>query len=141
MRLLIDTNVILDCLFQREPFKDDAAEILRLSAEDDIELFVSASAVTDIFYIARKELKDAQKARDTMVALMGVVGIAAVSAPEISNALSLAWKDFEDSVQYSVALIQGMDMIITRNGKDFENPQVKVMEPKAALFALKSKTE
>lgn len=72
---------------------------------------------------------------------MGLVRIAAVSAAEISSAFSLAWKDFEDSVQYFVALIQGMDMIITRNGKDFEDPQVKVMEPKVALLFLKSKTK
>ena len=141
MRLLIDTNVILDCLFQREPYKDDAAEILKLSSANDIELFVSASAVTDIYYIARKELKDTEKARNTIIKLIGLVSIASVSSKEISNALSLEWKDFEDSVQYSVAVIQGMDMVVTRNVKDFVNPQLKVLDPKAALMILKSKTE
>ena len=133
MKLLIDTNVILDVLFNREPFNSDACEILKLSALSELELFVSASAITDIYYIVRKELKDSEKSRDAIKRILEIVNIAGVSSAEISNALSLAWKDFEDSVQYSVAYLQGMDGIVTRNPRDYEGSRVKIYEPQDAL--------
>ena len=58
MRILIDTNVILDVLLKRSPFYETAIEVLKLSARDDIQEFVSASAITDIYYIAYKNLRD-----------------------------------------------------------------------------------
>ena len=56
MRILIDTNVILDVLLKRSSFYETAIEVLKLSARDDIQEFVSASAITDIYYIAYKNL-------------------------------------------------------------------------------------
>lgn len=58
MRILIDTNVILDVLLKRSSFYETAIEVLKLSARDDIQEFVSASAITDIYYIAYKNLRD-----------------------------------------------------------------------------------
>ena len=54
MRILIDTNVILDVLLKRSPFYETAIEVLKLSARDDIQEFVSASAITDIYYICER---------------------------------------------------------------------------------------
>ena len=117
MRILIDTNVILDVLLKRSPFYETAIEVLKLSARDDIQEFVSASAITDIYYIAYKNLRDKAAVRELLKKLLLIVSVAGVSEEEIQKALELEWNDFEDSVQYSVAALNEMDGIITRNVK------------------------
>ena len=114
MRILIDTNVILDVLLKRSPFYETAIEVLKLSARGDIQEFVSASAITDL-----------------------IVSVAGVSEEEIQKALELEWNDFEDSVQYSVAALNEMDGIITRNVKDYSSAEMQVWEP--AQFLEKTK--
>ena len=109
MKLLIDTNVVLDVLLRREPFFRTAAEVLNLTQRDDVREYVSASAITDIYYIANKQLKDRAAVRDLLERLLKIVSVAAVSEQEIRNALNLTWADFEDSVQYSVALLNEME--------------------------------
>lgn len=119
MKLLIDTNILLDVLLKREPFYYKAVEVLELVQYDNVQEYVSAAAVTDIYYIAYKYLKDKGLVRQLLKKLMGIVSIAAVSEKEIEEALELAWNDFEDSVQYAVALLNEMDGIVTRNPKDY----------------------
>lgn len=58
MKLLIDTNIVLDVLLQREPFCRDAVKVMNLAQYDDVHEYVSASAITDIYYIAYKQIKD-----------------------------------------------------------------------------------
>ena len=132
MRILIDTNVILDVLLKRSPFYETAIEVLKLSARDDIQEFVSASAITDIYYIAYKNLRDKAAVRELLN-----VSVAGVSEEEIQKALELEWNDFEDSVQYSVAALNEMDGIITRNVKDYSSAEMQVWEP--AQFLEKTK--
>jgi predicted nucleic acid-binding protein len=129
MRILIDTNVILDVLLKRSPFYETAIEVLKLSARDDIQEFVSASAITDIYYIAYKNLRDKAAVRELLKKLLLIVSVAGVSEEEIQKALELEWNDFEDSVQYSVAALNEMDGIITRNVKDYSSAEMQVWEP------------
>lgn len=133
MKLLIDTNVVLDVLLQREPFCRTAAEVLNLTQRDDVREFVSASAITDIYYIANKQMKDRESVRDLLKRLLMVVSVAAVSEREIQNALNLAWGDFEDSVQYSVALMNEMDGIVTRNPNDYQEANMRIWLPEQVL--------
>lgn len=133
MKLLIDTNVVLDVLLQREPFCRTAAEVLNLTQRDDVREFVSASAITDIYYIANKQMKDRDAVRDLLKRLLMVVSVAAVSEREIQNALNLAWGDFEDSVQYSVALMNEMDGIVTRNPNDYQEANMRIWLPEQVL--------
>lgn len=133
MKCLIDTNVILDVLLKREPFCSSAAKVLKLSMYDKFSFYVSASAVTDIYYIANQTLRDRIQVKDLIVRLLQIVSIASVSEKEIKNALMLSWKDFEDSVQYSVALLQEVDGIITRNPKDYKESKIKVWKPEEFL--------
>lgn len=126
MKLLIDTNILLDVLLKREPFYYKAVEVLELVQYDNVQEYVSAAAVTDIYYIAYKYLKDKGLVRQLLKKLMGIVSIAAVSEKEIEEALELAWNDFEDSVQYAVALLNEMDGIVTRNPKDYKRADMKV---------------
>lgn len=133
MKLLIDTNVVLDVLLRREPFSTAAAEVLNLTQRNDVREYVSASAITDIYYIANRQMKDRAAARELLKQLLKVVSVAAVSEQEIRNALSLAWTDFEDSVQYSVALLNEMDGIVTRNPSDYQEANIQIWLPEQVL--------
>ena len=106
MKYLIDTNIILDVLLRREPFYNDSANVLNLSGQKDITLYVTASSITDIYYIAYQTLRNKEEVKQMLIKLLKIVLVASVSGEEIKNALALPWKDFEDSVQYSVALLQ-----------------------------------
>lgn len=122
MRVLIDTNVILDVLLKRSPFYEAAIEVLKLSVREDIQEFVSASAITDIYYIAYKNMRDKAVVRELLKKLLLIVSV-----------VELGWKDFEDSVQYSVALLNEMNGLITRNVKDYSSSEIQVWEPNQFL--------
>ncbi len=141
MKLLIDTNVVLDVLLRREPFFGKAAEVLNLTQREDVREYVSASAITDIYYIANKQMKNRAAVRDLLNRLLMLVSVAAVSEQEIRNALHLEWADFEDSVQYSVALLNEMDGIVTRNPGDYQEADVQIWLPEQILETFTAKDE
>lgn len=136
MKLLIDTNVVLDVLLKREPFYEASADVLKLTQRDDVREYISASAVTDIYYIAHRQLKDKAAVKELLKRLLMVVSVAAVSEREIVSALELVWSDFEDSVQYSVALLNKMDGLVTRNPADYADADIAIWEPKQILQKL-----
>lgn len=86
-------------------------------------------------------MKDDAAVEDLLKRLLMVVSVAAVSEQEIQNALNLGWADFEDSVQYSVALLNEMDGIVTRNPADFQNSRVQIWLPEQALGALSKENQ
>ena len=134
MKILIDTNIVLDVMLKREPFYKPSLEILRLAKKDDVEEYVSASAITDIYYLAYRQLRDKEMVKKLMKELLTVVSVASVSEQEIENALYLGWNDFEDSVQYSVAFLQEMEGIVTRNPNDYKEAKIKVWKPEELLL-------
>ena len=137
MRLLIDTNVVLDVMLKREPFYKSGAEILKLADRVSIQLFVSASSVTDIYYISRKCLGSRLKAKEALEKLFSVVSVAGVTEDEIKQAMLMDWKDFEDSVQYAVAVLQGIDGIVTRDGDDYGQSDIRIWLPEELLEEVK----
>lgn len=140
MDLLIDSNVILDYILEREPFFNMAEKVLNLSDNhNDITLNVSASAVTDINYIAYRNLKNQELVYSLVKKVLSMVKIATVSEKEIIDAINLNWKDFEDAVQYSVALSNGMDAVITRNMKGFSQAEVKIYTPEEIINFIDTK--
>ena len=133
MKILIDTNIVLDVMLKREPFYKLSFEILSLAKKDDVEEYVSASAITDIYYLAYRQIRDKGVVKKLIKELLTIVTVASVSEQEIENALSLEWNDFEDSVQYSVAYLQEMDGIVTRNTNDYKEAKMKVWKPEELL--------
>ena len=129
MKLLIDTNIVLDVLLKREPFCTDAVKVLNLAGRSDIEEYVSASAITDIFYVAYRMIRDKAVVKSLINQLLKIVSVAGVSEKEIQKALALEWNDFEDSVQYSVAMLSQMDGIVTRNVNDYKKSEIPVWLP------------
>ena len=129
MRVLIDTNVILDILQKREPIFTDSYRALRRSLENDAECLISASAATDIFYALRKSLGSAQQAKEHIDQLAQVVSFADVQGMDIHTALMRAMPDFEDAVVDAVAERSGASYILTRNIKDFTGSVVPAILP------------
>lgn len=128
-KLMLDTNVIIDYLAEREPFYQDARLLMIAGRVGEFELWISSSQVTDLVYI----LSDGGKQRllpQTLEQLKGLrtfVNVYAVGAREIDAMLASSWKDPEDALLFEVALSAKADVLITRNQADFESELVKVM--------------
>lgn len=134
MNVLIDTNIALDVLLHREPFFEFSQLVMLASEQNVIDGYVTASSVTDIFYITNKHLKDKEATYKLLKDhLIGTVNIAAVDSKSIVDALDLEWNDFEDCVQYVVSESIAADYIVTRNPQDYENEQIKVVTPEELL--------
>ena len=133
MRLLLDTNIILDYLSVNEGFQEDAEAIISLAVEGEAIELVSASAVTDIYYMLRRALKDKQKAMARLIDLRKLIHILPVTEKDIDTAMERNWGDFEDAVQYTVAESNQVDYIITRDAKGFEEHNIPSLTPKDFL--------
>ncbi len=129
MKILVDTNVILDIFQKREPFFADSYQALRKVIESDAECLISASAATDIFYILRKALQSTQKAKNRIEQLSQIVTFADVQGVDIHTALMRPMSDFEDAVVDAVAERSGANHILTRNTKDFAGSAVPAITP------------
>ena len=129
MKLLIDTNVVLDYLGANVGFASAAKEVFDLAVEKKAVELVSASAITDIYYVMRRATGNRDEAAQKLRELRKVIHILPVTEYDIDKALSRNWKDFEDAVQYSVAESNHVDYIITRNEKDFEERDIPCYSP------------
>ena len=136
LSILIDSNILLDVMATRQPFFETSSKVIETLKDKDITGYVSASSVTDIYYIARRELKDKELVIQLIKDILKFVKIATVSEDEINKALELEWSDFEDAVQYSTALLSQMDYIITRNAKDFKASEIPTISPEDFLALL-----
>ena len=133
MRIMVDTNVLLDILQRREPFFTDSYQALRKAIETDVECLFAASAVTDVFYVLRKALRSSQQARERVEQLATLVIFADVTGVDIHTALSREMPDFEDAVVDAVAERNGASCILTRNTKDFTGSVVPAITPTSFL--------
>jgi predicted nucleic acid-binding protein len=132
MNILIDTNVALDALLERQPFCAAASRVLSLSTLG-VGIFVSASAITDIYYISRKHIGSKKAAMELLKRLLLNADAATVSNAEIRRAIALDWGDFEDAVQYAAGECLAVDYIVTRNPADFTAATLPVATPEDFL--------
>lgn len=129
MKALIDTNVIVDALTSREPWKDNAEKIFLMMANQVVDAYITASSATDIYYLVRKYLRSTKQAKQVMGKLYSLMGILAVTRDECLDALASAVSDYEDAVIERTAVKADMDYIITRNVKDYQEGMVKAILP------------
>jgi len=132
-KVLFDTNIILDIALEREPFFEEAFKLFELIDKREIIGNVTASTITDIYYISKKE-KGHKKAIDFIKNLIEVVEVIGVDKDIIIKALCSDIKDFEDAIQTSAAEMNEIEIIITRNEKDFSNSTLKIISPKGFLI-------
>lgn len=128
MKILLDTNIILDIALKREPHFTNSATVFSLIEQYGIEAFISATSINDIYYIARKE-KGNEAARAFITELTKVVSIAGINKHTVLNALQSDIADFEDALQNFAAMDTNCDYIITRNKPDFRNANLTVLTP------------
>ena len=127
MKIVVDTNVIIDILCKREPFFEDSYNALN-KCIDNHTLIVSASAITDIFYIARKYI-GSEKGKECIRNLLDLIKISDTRGADIEKALSSDVSDFEDAVVSAIAERQKAKYILTRNTKDFEKSKILSITP------------
>ena len=135
MKVLIDTNIILDVLCKRRDFYENAAKIMKCCEVNKITGVISALTVPNIVYIMRKEL-DAQKTKETIEKLQLLFLVADLKAEDIKKALALDFSDFEDALQSVCAQRIHADYIVTRNRKDFAMSPVPPIDPAELLERL-----
>ena len=137
MRCMIDTNIILDVLMEREPFFENSKAVLSLCEEKKIQGFISASAATDIFYIIRKALGSTEQAYNALGHILNIVKVLTVTNDDINTAFLQRAKDFEDCLLATCAKSNRCDGIITRNKKDFLSFGMTLFLPEEILERLK----
>lgn len=128
MKVLIDTNIILDVLCNRHDFLEDSAKVFKLCEVRKISGYVSALSIPNIIYIMRKEL-DGKEIKDILEKLSLIFSIADLRADDLKKAADMGFKDYEDAVQSACASRIRMDYIITRNIKDFAGSKVAAIKP------------
>lgn len=128
MRVLLDTNVVLDIALKREPFKENAARILDASDFDRMHVFITASMATDIYYLVRKP-KGRETAIEFLADLLNLVDVCQVDRRTLSEALNSDFLDFEDAVQNAAAIESRIDIIVTRNKADYRTSSLTVLTP------------
>ena len=139
MKVLIDTNVVLDILLNRVPFYNSSAYIEVLAEAKIITGYISASAITDIFFIAKGTLGK-KSTKEALKNLLSVFKPATVTDNHIYQALNLDWDDFEDSVQYVVGEGFSANYIITRNIDDYASGSISVVTPEQFIKIVAEET-
>jgi predicted nucleic acid-binding protein len=137
MRVLLDTDVVLDVMLAREPFATEAVELLDLSEQGAFEAHVSAITPLNIFYIARKA-KSAGDLRQAVQNLLLKVHVCTIDESILQDAFALPFGDYEDAVQHCCATASKLDAIVTRNLRDFKNATLPIFSPTDFLAQLKS---
>ena len=137
MKVLFDTNVILDVLLDRQPFSEHASYLMSKVERSEINGFLCATTVTTIHYLLSKYLEK-DKSIESIHSIMALFEIASVNRLVIENALVSKFIDFEDSVLHESARHAGAEYIITRNIKDFKRSKIPVFTPTEFLSMLES---
>jgi predicted nucleic acid-binding protein len=135
MQALFDTNVVLDALLKRMPWAVDAAACWKASDEGRIMGCLTASTLTDIFYIPRK-LRGIDIARDAVRICLDAFAICTVDRQALEQAIDLPADDFEDNLQIVCATLAGLDAIITRDKDGFQGSTLTVLTPTELLTHL-----
>ncbi len=136
MRVLFDTNIILDIALGREPYFTDSANAFKKIDNKSIFGFITATTITDIYYIAKRE-KGHQVIIDFIGNLIEIIDVIGIDRQVIIESLFSQLFDFEDAIQSVSSRLNGIDYIITRNQKDFAKSEVKALTPKEFLNLLK----
>ena len=138
MRALIDTCVIIDALQSREGFERDAQNIFLSAANNAFLGYISAKAVTDIYYLMHRHTHSDKTSRETLNKLFTLFDVLDTAGIDCRKAIPSPVSDFEDAVMIETALRSEVDCIVTRNTEDFAKSPVPVLSPKEFLEKLQA---
>lgn len=136
MKVLVDTNVIIDFLLTREPFYRASLEVIKKCASREVIGYIAFHSVPNLWYILRKIPED--RRREWMLNICQFLQVVGVSHEEVIKAIRMeSFKDFEDCLQDRCAQSVGAKYIITRNIQDFMNSDIQAILPEDFLVVLK----
>lgn len=135
MKVLFDTDVLLDVLLDREPFSGPAAKLLATVERGEVRGYLSPTTITTVFYLARKAI-GARRARGQIRDLLSILEVASVGRSVIEEATSSQIPDFEDAVVAYAAAEVSAEYVATRNRKDFKRSPVPPKTPEEILVVL-----
>lgn len=138
--IFIDTDVVLDFLTGRQPFAMNAAIIFTLNVERKIKTFISPLTFSNCYYILRKAAKH-ENIINKLTDLLEITEVAKMERKTVELALKSDFKDFEDALQnFSATYNDKIDVIITRNLKDYKHSEIAIMSPETFLKSLTAST-
>ena len=129
MKVLFDTNVLLDAMLAREPFVADAAFLLNAVESGRVEGFMSATTVTDVHYLVGRQTKSSEDAIAAVTRLLALMEICAVDREILEQAIVLGLPDFEDAVQIACAIELELEATVTRDVNGFAGSPIPVLSP------------
>jgi predicted nucleic acid-binding protein len=132
VKVLLDTNVILDIALVRLPFYNSSDQVYSFIEQGQLEGYVSASTFSDLYYIIRKE-RGRNWALSFLTRLASTCQVAIVNRDAITMALTANFRDFEDAIQYSTAVVNQLDVIVTRNSQDFPVTIPRILTPQQLI--------
>lgn len=130
--LLVDTNIVIDLLAKRQNFYQQAQELFTLADEKQVNLYISSLTFANTHYVLSKEL-GSEEARKVLIKLKLLVKTLPLDDRILELALSSDFTDFEDGIQYYTALENNLEIIISRNKKDFKTATLPVLTAKEFL--------
>ena len=137
VRLLIDTNIVLDIVLERDPWVEDATALLDAVAKGRADGYVGSHAVTTVHYVVERERSRAVAA--TAVSdLLQLLSVVPLGTADFQRALGLGLRDYEDAVQVAACLQIGADYLVTRNAKDYKGAPVTARSAGEVLALLGS---
>jgi len=133
MKILIDTDVILDFFFDRKPFSENSSIILNMCERKHIQGFVTPVIISNSYYLLRRNAQH-DKVIDKLKQLLSITDVLNMNKQIVVNALNSDFKDFEDALQNFAAVSNGdIDVIVTRNVKHFKKSEIAVLTPESFL--------
>ena len=129
MKLLFDTNVILDILLKRKEFYFDSFGSFGKALRIHDKVYIASTSINDIYYFLKKGLNDKQACTNVLIKLLNVSNVATVDEKVIYSAIISDLNDFEDSIISEAAKNVKANYIITRNTKDFKKSKIKAITP------------
>lgn len=124
--VFVDTDIVLDLLGNRKPFYRHAAELFSIADRSEIKIFVSSLSFSNLNYILSKQYSSIQ-ARKILMKFKTLVTVLSVSDKVVELALLSDFKDFEDALQYFTALENDVNILLTRNLKDYKSAEIPIM--------------
>ena len=136
MKVLIDTNIMIDALTNRDGRSGFSATVIDLSAKQVIDGYVALHSISNMYYILRKQYSDAER-RTILKRYNEILKVAEVGNDVVDTAINnTAISDYEDALQYACAETVGADYIVTRNIKDYGKAEIRAISPEELLKLL-----
>lgn len=129
-KVFLDTNVVIDFLAVRKEFVEDAAKIMTLAYEREIDVFASALTFSTASYVmAKHHANSPEDIRLTIADFIKICNITVINKGTVEYAVKGIFDDFEDAMQYESAVNAGCEVIVTRNCEDFTSSEIPVLSP------------